>query len=273
MTLTLQELGLPSDVQIWAALLLTFISYLIGILGGFIGLALGNIRLPVLLMLGIGTPTAAGTNIIVSTSSAFIGAIHHLRNGRLDQHTVLVIGVPSMIGAFIGGFSGDKVPESLLLVAIGILVFWQGIEFIRPNVLSHKGTIGYRNDSLAPRSKLFFGGITIGLVLGLVGGAVGLILGTIRLPAMIRMLGAHPHRAIGTNLSIGFMMGSMGWIGHITQGNVDYTLAVLMGTSGMAGSYLGARLTGHVSLSKLTTTLGFVMLLIGTILTWQGVTG
>lgn len=272
MTLTLQELGLPSDVQLWVAALLTLISCLIGILGGFIGLALGNIRLPVLLMVGIGAPTAAGTNIIVSTSSAFIGAIHHLRNGKVDRYTVLVIGVPSMVGAFIGGFSGSRVPESLLLVTIGILVFWQGIEFIRPNVLSHKENMSYGKHSLTPRGRFLFGGITIGSVLGIVGGAVGLILGTLRLPAMIRILGVHPRRAIGTNLSIGFMMGLMGWIGHLTQGNVDYPLAVLMGTSGMAGSYLGARLTGQVSLTKLNTILGLVMLLISTILIWQGAT-
>ena len=52
MNITLQELGLPSDVLLWEAVLLTVMSFGVGIVGGFVGLALGTVRLPVLLMLG-----------------------------------------------------------------------------------------------------------------------------------------------------------------------------------------------------------------------------
>ena len=77
----------------------------------------------------------------------------------------------------------------------------------------------------------------IGLAVGLVGGAVGLILGSIRLPTLIRVLRVDPRIAAGTNLFIGFVMGSVGWVGHAVQGQVDYPLLVLMGSSAMAGSY------------------------------------
>lgn len=233
------------------------------------GLALGTMRLPALLLLGVSAPTAAGTNIIVSTSSALTGAIYHLRAGRVDINMAIVIGVPSMIGAFLGSFNGDRIPESILLIAIGLLVFWQGIEFLRPEIL-----VGDTYQSgklrLGTTRTVTVGGMTTGFALGLLGGAVGLILGSLRLPAMIRILGANPRSAAGTNLIIGFAMGSMGWIGHVTQGNVDYTLALLMGISGMCGSYLGAKLTGRVTMSRLTTTLGLILLIIGTILVWRG---
>ena len=51
--MTLAEIGLPSAVPIWHALLLTAISFLVGILGGFVGLALGTMRLPAMLLLGM----------------------------------------------------------------------------------------------------------------------------------------------------------------------------------------------------------------------------
>ena len=108
MDLTLDELGLPSDVHVWEALLLTLVSLAVGVLGGFVGLALGTMRLPALLLLGITAPVAAGTNIIVSTASALTGAVRHLRDGRVDMRIVLVMGVPSMAGAFIGGFSSQS---------------------------------------------------------------------------------------------------------------------------------------------------------------------
>ena len=80
--LTLRDLSLPSGALLWKAILLTFISLFVGILGGFVGLALGTIRLPVLLILGTPAAIAGGTNIMVSSLSSLSGAIRHWRAGR-----------------------------------------------------------------------------------------------------------------------------------------------------------------------------------------------
>ena len=78
MTLPLEDVGLPSNVLVWQALLLAFVSFAVGILGGFVGLALGTMRLPALLLMGVAVPTAAGTNILISGLSALTGGIRHL---------------------------------------------------------------------------------------------------------------------------------------------------------------------------------------------------
>ena len=82
----------------------------------------------------------------------------------------------------------------------------------------------------------------------MLGGAVGLILGSIRLPALVRILRVDPRIAAGTNLFIGFVMGAAGWVGHVIYGQVDWVLLVMMGAPAMVGSYLGANLTGKVNL-------------------------
>ena len=87
--------------------------------------------------------------------------------------------------------------------------------------------------------RMFLGG-GMGLAVGLLGGAVGLILGSIRLPALIRVLKVDPRIAAGTNLVIGFVMGSVGWIGHAIKGDVDYQRLILMGSGAAVGSYYGA---------------------------------
>ena len=56
MTVALDDLGLGSDVLVWQAVLLTLVSLVVGVLGGFVGLALGTMRLPALLMMGIAAP-------------------------------------------------------------------------------------------------------------------------------------------------------------------------------------------------------------------------
>ena len=261
-------LGWGSDVLIWNAVVLTGVSLAVGLLGGFVGLALGTMRLPAMLLMGMAAPTAGGTNILVSSISSIFGAIRHLREGRVNSRLVAIMGGPAFAGAFIGGFLGGKVSESILLSAAGLLVLWQGIE------LRMRGrSVAAAGDFVTEYSgkRMVLGG-GMGLAVGLLGGAVGLILGSIRLPALIRVLKVDPRIAAGTNLVIGFVMGSLGWVGHAIKGDVDYQLLILMGASAAVGSYFGAKLTGKVDLATLVGAMGYVLLAVGAILIWRGVT-
>ena len=270
---------LASGLALWQLLLLTAVSFAVGILGGFVGLALGTMRLPAMLLMGMAAPTAGGTNILVSSLASLSGAIRHLREGRVDRRIVLVMGVPAFAGAFAGGFASDLVPGRLLLSAAGALVFWQGVEFLIL-VRSRRRTGGPylfgaelegAEGDFTPRRVALEGGIGLGV--GLLGGAVGLILGSIRLPALIRVLRVDPRIAAGSNLFIGFFMGSIGWVGHVTRGQVDYLLLVMMGAAAMLGSYLGARMTGRVQLNTLILTMGPVLMVVGALLVWRGLVG
>jgi uncharacterized membrane protein YfcA len=107
----------------------------------------------------------------------------------------------------------------------------------------------------------------------MLGGAVGLILGSIRLPALVRILRVDPRIAAGTNLFIGFVMGAAGWVGHVIHGQVDWVLLVMMGATAMIGSYLGATLTGKVNLNLLILAMGLTLLVVGVLLVWQGTAG
>ena len=243
-TLTLGDIGLPSDHLVWKALLLTIISLLVGILGGFVGLALGTIRLPALLLLGTPAAIAGGTNIMVSSLSSLSGAIKHWRGGRVDMRIVMVMGIPAFAGAFAGGFLSGAIHEGILLFLAGLLVLWQGVEFIiiyQNRVKSGQSASPLFGAGLEGSSGIFSprrvsAEAGIGLGVGLLGGAVGLILGSIRLPALVRVLKIDPRIAAGSNLFIGFFMGAVGWIGHASQGKVDYPVLVLMGAGAMVGS-------------------------------------
>ena len=270
MTEPLSAFGLASEVVVWQATLLTLISFAVGVLGGFVGLALGTMRLPALLLLGVPSALAGGTNIMVSGLSALTGSIRHLREGRVDLKLVLSMGVPAFIGAFIGGFGSDLVSDSILRTAAGVLVLWQGVEFLmrlRGGAAGGSELEGARGE-FTPKRVAAEG--VIGLSVGLLGGAVGLILGSIRLPAMVRILRVDPRLAAGSNLFIGLIMGSLGWVGHVARGQVDFTMVGLMGAAAMVGSYYGAKLTGRVSLDNLVTAMGVVLLVVGALLIWQG---
>ena len=61
MTEAIDVFGVTSDVELWQAIILTVVSFAVGLLGGFVGLALGTMRLPALLLMGVAAPTAGGT--------------------------------------------------------------------------------------------------------------------------------------------------------------------------------------------------------------------
>ncbi len=276
----MSEIEFASGIVLWKAVLLTAISFAVGILGGFVGLALGTIRLPAMLLLGMSAPIAGGTNILVSGLACLSGSIRHLREGRVNVRIVLVMGIPAFVGAFIGGFLSDVAPEGILILLAGLLVFWQGIEFLimaRERRREGATNTNMFGGELSGSAGMFTPGrmsaeAGIGLGVGLLGGAVGLILGSIRLPALIRILQVDPRIAAGTNLFIGMFIGAFGWVGHVLQGEVDYVLLVLMGGAAMIGSYYGAKLTGKVQLTSLILAMGLVLLAVGAILTVRGAT-
>ncbi len=276
--MTFDDLGLPSDVLLWKAGILTAASFAIGVLGGFVGLSLSTMRLPTLLLIGVPAPVAAGTNLIVSGASSVVGAISHYRGGRVNLRLVITMGLPSFVGAFIGGFYAHLAPEDLLILAVGVLVMWQGIELVnkaRREVAPGSSGSAFA-DSVAASSgpaKTSRTAIasTIGLVIGLVGGAVGLILGSLRIPALIRILGVDPRVTSGTNMFIGALMGATGWIAHVSRGHVDYPLMFLLAAGAMIGVAIGSRYTERVSRQGLIITLGIVMVGIGALLIARGV--
>ena len=264
-----------TDLALWQLALLSLLSLAVGVLGGFVGLALGTMRLPALLLMGVNPQFAAGTNILVSALSAVAGGYRHVKEGRIDWGVVLWLGVPSLIGGFLGGFFAGKFPAGLLIGVAGLLVLWQGVEFFglsRRLAAAASGGDPDGSDSgasgLTGKSGALAG--TGGAAIGLLGGGVGLILGSLRLPLMIRILKIDPRRAAGSNLVVGAVLGIFGFIGHGIHGEVDLPLLLAMALTGMIGSNIGARYTGRVSVRSLVLVLAWVLLVVGVILVVRG---
>jgi uncharacterized membrane protein YfcA len=270
----LASFGLPSEVLVWQALFLGLLSFGVGVVGGLVGLALGTVRLPFLLLLGMPPALAAGTNILVSTLGALTGSYRHLREGRVDFGAVAVQGIPAIIGAFIGGFTAGLVHSGLLIALAGTLVVWQGIElWLRAakggpgvaTVMARRGPLQASGLSRWSRGQIAAEAVA-GFGIGLLGGAVGLVLNTLRLPVLIAVLNLDPRVAAGSNLAIGFLMGSFGWVGHVARGQVDYPVLILMGATAMVGTYFGAHLTAKIKMEALLYLMAAVLTTVGLLL-------
>jgi uncharacterized protein len=229
--------------------------------GGLVGLVLGNIRLPVLVLAASSPAAGAGANIGVSAVAALASATSHIRAGRIDWRLFAWMAPPSMLGAVAGGLLSGAVPANALLVVIGVTLLAFGADLVRSK------PDGRRAD---PRGFSARAVILTGALIGLLGGFVGLILGALRLPALLRFVGAEPFRAVGTNAAVGFCLGVAGVFGHL-PGGVDWTLLGVGAATSVPGAIVGARLTGRLDERQLFRAIGVVLLVAGTAMILQGI--
>jgi uncharacterized membrane protein YfcA len=229
--------------------------------GGLVGLVLGNIRLPVLVVAASSPAAGAGANIGVSAIAALASATAHIRAGRIDWRLFAWMAPPSMVGAVAGGLLSGVVPGNALLLVIGVTLLAFGADLVR----SKPG--GRRAD---PGGFSARAAILTGALIGVLGGFVGLILGALRLPALLRFVGAEPFRAVGTNAAVGFCLGVAGVFGHL-PGGVDWTLLGVGAVTSVPGAIVGARLTGRLDERQLFRAVGVVLLVAGTAMILQGI--
>jgi hypothetical protein len=226
-------------------------SFVAGLLGAAVGLVLGTLRLPLVLLASGDASAAAGTNIAISAASAASGSLEHARAGRVDWRVVAWMAPPSVVGAVVGGLFGHAVPEEVLFAAIAAVLAWNGVDLLlRP----------FRERPVAePR---LWPAVVFGVAIGLVGGAIGVILGTLRMPALLRAVGLTAHRAVGTNLVVGFALGVFGFAAHALRLEVEWGLVAAGLAGALPGGWLGARFTGRLSEPALRRAIGAALLVI-----------
>jgi len=213
------------------------------------------------IVLAASSPAAgAGANIGISAVAALTAAITHIRAGRIDWRLFLWMAPASVVGAVVGGLLSGAIPGDALLVAIGGTLIVFGIDLLRPN-----------HDGARPQQGVIRRGPAVlwGALIGLLGGFVGLILGSLRIGALLRFIGADAFRAVGTNVAVGFCLGVAGVLGHL-NGGVDWTLLAVGAAASIPGALFGARLTGRLDEKQLLRAVGAVLLVAGAAMIVEG---
>src|SRR5712691_10449290 len=106
--------------------------FAVALTGGVVGLVLGNIRLPAVLLVASSPAAGAGANIGISGVAAFTAAVAHVRAGRINWRLFGWMAPPSMAGAVLGGYLSGAIPGDVLLLIIGGALLYFGIDLLRP---------------------------------------------------------------------------------------------------------------------------------------------
>ena len=242
-------------------------SFAVSFFGGLVGLVLGNLRLPLIVLVASSPAAGAGANVGISGAAAVTASYGHWRGGRISWRLFSWMAPASLVGAIGGGLISGVLPDRILLGAISVVVLYGAVEVWR-----YRRPDSAEGAEVPSQRQLLANAALVGFGVGVLGGFVGLILGSLRLPAMVRWAGVGPYAAVGTNAAVGAVVGVGGLVGHLPSG-IDWGILAVGAAAAMPAAYLGSRFTGRLDERQLIKAMSAILFVSGSAIAAQAIFG
>ncbi len=120
-----------------------------GTIAGMFGVGGGVLFVPVLtLIVGLGQIEAEGTSLLAMVPVAVIGGIVQYRRGFITLRAMFLVGAFSGLGAVIGAFAANSVPEETLRRCFGVFLLFIASQLLRRAISERRARIaGVPSDS------------------------------------------------------------------------------------------------------------------------------
>ena len=259
--------------------LLVMVGLTVGMVGGFIGVGGGYMVTPALIVFGFPGYMASGIDMTHIAGKGVVSSIRHRELGNIDWTLALTMIAGTMLGVELGvrtlvffkllGISAVV----LLITSVGIMLFlfiFTQIETKRAHKKMEEMTLAgkrigrevqtsnlprlFQSIPLTPIVRCRHARVVISMwVIVLVGTATGFLAGFlgvgggfIRVPALVYIVGASTHIAVGTDLVEIAVSGSYGALRHSIEGHVDIVAVLFMMAGAMIGAQFGSIATAYV---------------------------
>jgi len=292
--------------------LLALVGLTVGIVGGFIGVGGGYMVTPALIVFGFPGYMASGIDMTHICGKGLVSTVRHRQLGNIDWTLALSMIAGTMLGVELGvrllvyfkhlGISGVVLLVTSVALMFTLFLYTQ-LETRRAHKkmeeMEKEGKEVGREVQTSNLPKLFqsiplapivrcrtarvivsmWVIVLVGLITGVLAGFLGVGGGFIRVPALVYVVGASTHIAVGTDLVEIVVSGAYGALRHSIEGNVDLMAVIFMIVGAMFGAQIGSIATSYVrgpairyilSYSLILATLGAALRLIY-VLTGQSV--
>src|SRR6185369_12064907 len=178
----------------------------IGLTLGLLGAGGSILTVPVLVyVVGEAPKAAVAESLAIVGVIAAIGALPYARKGLVAWTTVLLFGVPGMMGSYVGAVAGKYVSGHVQLTAFSVLMLAAALLMMRPPHAASKPLAASKPVKVKRKApaQAFAEGMLIGVEgfgIGVLTGFMGVGGGFIIVPALVLLVGLPMHLAIGTSL-------------------------------------------------------------------------
>ncbi|MBI4916701.1 MAG: sulfite exporter TauE/SafE family protein [Acidobacteria bacterium] len=259
--------------------LLVFVGFTVGTVGGFIGVGGGYMVTPALIVFGFPGYMASGIDMTHIAGKGLVSTIRHRQLGNIDWTMALSMVAGTMLGVELGvrllvyfkklGISGVVLLLTSVVVMFSLFLYTQietrrahrkaeqmtrdGQKIMREiqtsNLPSYFQRIPFfpivrcRTARVVVSMWVIVG---VGVITGFLAGFLGVGGGFIRVPALVYLVGASTHIAVGTDLVEIVFSGGYGALRHSMEGHVDMMAVLFMILGAMFGAQFGSIATSYV---------------------------
>ena len=259
--------------------LLALVGLTVGIVGGFIGVGGGYMVTPALIVFGFPGYMASGIDMTHICGKGLVSTVRHRQLGNIDWTLALSMIAGTMLGVELGvrllvyfkhlGISGVVLLVTSVALMFTLFLYTQletrrahkmmeemakeGKELGRELQTSNLPKL-FQTIPLAPIIRCRTARVVVsmwvivlvGMVTGILAGFLGVGGGFIRVPALVYVVGASTHIAVGTDLLEIVASGAYGALRHSIEGNVDLMAVLFMIVGAMFGAQIGSIATSYV---------------------------
>ncbi|MBD3921379.1 sulfite exporter TauE/SafE family protein [Paenibacillus sp. PR3] len=257
------------DLDFGWLLTLFAIGFIGSFISGMVGIGGSIIKYPMLLYIPPALGFVAFTAQEVSAVSAvqvffatIAGVFAYRKSGLINKQLVLYMGIPIVIGSFVGGYGSKFLPDSAINLTYAVLALVAAIMMFLPKK-------GQEGDS----AKLQFNKMIAGLsaaVVGILSGVVGAAGAFITVPIMLVVLKIPTRVAIASSLAITFISSIGSTAGKVMGGHMLLVPSIIMVVASIIGSPIGAKIGQKLNVKVLQMVLA-VLIAATVVKIWWGI--
>lgn len=240
---------------------------LVGIVLGLIGGGGSILTVPILVYLfGLNPLIATAYSLFVVGITSVIGAIQNFRKGLVDLRTAVVFAIPAFIAVYITrSFIVPRIPDVMfsvgkfevtntvfIMILFAVVMFFAGFSMIK-NKTNQKEKIETKADLTYNYPLIAIEGILVGLLTGIVGAGGGFLI----IPALVLLVKIPMKKAIGTSLLIIAVKSLIGFLGDITNSEINWLFLIIFTGLSIVGIIIGVYMSKFISGEKLKKGFGY----------------
>jgi uncharacterized membrane protein YfcA len=239
-----------------------------GLLGGLFGIGGGLVMVPgMVLFLAIPQHRAHATSLAAMIASAGAAVVPLALADRIDWDTGGFLLLGSIGGAYLGARIFARIPEVWLAGGFVALALASATRMFLEGDAPGSATTGTAAIDASWIGVVGF--VIVGFGAGVLGAVMGVGGGIIYVPALVTLYGFEQHLAQGTSLAVIVPTALVAALAHSRRGQVDWRLALLLGSGGLAGGWLGARLALALDAPLLRTMFASFLVLMALRMLWR----